>query len=420
MAGNIWDYYTMEDCMTAADIWTTFDSGYCPVAIKAPDQVTDRWGITYIPIDENVCEDKFYRLYINYKPMTLKLAFAIKVWRLAHVVVKKLYRNNCEWKFDWQKRDESFNQLVPFRTDIGQFVENFYKAMKYICDKKMVTVSEGYWLIDRFSQNDRHDMSSSLYEPRAIVVLHSIDNLEAFEFLDYHYDKTQRIFSWEEIKDLFVEVTIPQLELLHGEKINRMEAGDEMLFEACHNLDLEGIKQAIQEGANPKALDKFGQSTIYQCVDTCVNYCGMSEIDAEEEEEFDYEDIYDGMESIMGLNDEELLSRTKACIEFLMEQGVDINLFGYGCAIDVLYTAVHYNTSELMKYLLEKGAIPNFNSDVEDIVKSNKGNWYIKSMALNHLYDDIGADELTDARYEMERLLNEYGAELYIDGYEDE
>lgn len=30
-------------------------------------------------------------------------------------------------------------------------------------------------------------MSSSLYEPRAIVVLHSIDKLEAFEFLNYLY-----------------------------------------------------------------------------------------------------------------------------------------------------------------------------------------------------------------------------------------
>ena len=65
---------------------------------------------------------------------------------------------------------------------------------------------------------------------------------------------------------------------LHGEKINRMEPSDELLFEACRKLDLEGITQAIKEGVNPKALNKFGQSTIYQCVDTCVNYCGMSEI----------------------------------------------------------------------------------------------------------------------------------------------
>lgn len=108
------------------------------MAIKAADQVKDSWGITDIPIDESESED---RLYINYKPMTLKLAFAIKVWRLAHVVIKKLYRTNCEWQFNWQKRDESFNQLVPFRTDVSCFVENFYKTMKYICDEKMVTVS---------------------------------------------------------------------------------------------------------------------------------------------------------------------------------------------------------------------------------------------------------------------------------------
>lgn len=66
-------------------------------------------------------------------------------------------------------------------------------------------------------------------------------------------------------KDYFVTLSLLDMELLHGQEINRYAVKDDSLFTACENLDIGAIKSAIQDGANIFALNKDENRQFIMC-----------------------------------------------------------------------------------------------------------------------------------------------------------
>ena len=395
---NIRDIYSLTDCFIAADISTTFDNGYCPIAIKAPDQISSGWCYTDVKLDEN------HKINLYYKTMSLKLKFAIQVWHMANGImnIRSPYvgGEDYRWHYEWVKRNESFNRLKITNTYFDAMVLKFYDTLKFICDNQLVQVSEGYEFkkVDSYSEK-RTDFDNSTCTPNLIIVL-DYKNISEFKlskevFNCANYSNNKYSYSWDEIKSYFVTVSLPQMELLHVYKIHRSDERDKALFNACEQLDINAIRKAIKDGCNIYAIDEYGESTIQKCVENAV---------------------YGYIEG-----DKCAYDKAVECIDELMSHGVDINLLGCGCT-DIMYDAVHCGNIKFFEYLLKNGANPNVNSALEDILMGGKrSSWYIRSSSLEHLYNDMGAYGPDELDYklcdEMESLLLKYGAQLYIDGY---
>ena len=69
------------------------------------------------------------------------------------------------------------------------------------------------------------------------------------------YKRKDISYGWDEIKDYFTTLSLKDMELLHGEKINRFTEKDISLFKACDNLDIDAIRIAIEAGADVLAID---------------------------------------------------------------------------------------------------------------------------------------------------------------------
>lgn len=102
----------------------------------------------------------------------------------------------------------------------------------------------------------------------------------------------------------------------------------------------------------------------------------------------------------------------------LLESGADIDFFGAD-AYNALTETYFPEVPEIMKFLLENGANPNHNCSIIN----EPWCWYIQSDVLRLVLERISFEEMeygkaNDNLLAMEKLLTEYGAKLYIDGFD--
>lgn len=164
---------------------------------------------------------------------------------------------------------------------------------------------------------------------------------------------------------------------------------DEKLFEACKDLDFIGVMNALKLGANINAINGFGATPLNHTI-SCGDWYGI-----------DGDTIYS--------NEEEQLMRSennKRCreiAEFLLDNGADIDLFGFN-GTQPLVAAYHNRNYEMVKFLLERGANPNINSYPGDIPHRS---------SLLFSIDELLYEDYNDNDYEVAKLARSKGGRLY-------
>jgi ankyrin repeat protein len=158
---------------------------------------------------------------------------------------------------------------------------------------------------------------------------------------------------------------------------------EKFLFSSADISDLDGILNAIKQGANINAIDTNGETAFTKVF-----------------ENFNYE-LYNEERKF---DEKTLIERTILIASKMLELGADINLFGYD-GINALQQVAYSHNPTLMKFLLDNGANPNINYFPED------GQEYIKSTVLDTILSDYYVYDDEENLNQCETLLKNAGAE---------
>lgn len=383
---NFQDLYSFEDYKKAYDAHETFDCGLSPVCLLAPDHHT-RICTEYLKNRT----DKYSFLHIR----TLKLEYAIQVWQKASVIADAYYVPLPYWHFIYKSNATSFYevQFTPLRknTSLEQQIDTFWKLLEKIADSGDIKVCEGY----SFLTGNSLFGSSKKVECCAVLdrEIATGDNQEIDDVFTYPYQKKKKSYKWNEIKDLFTQLTLKQLSLVDIEQIHKNSPIDDMLFLSCDKLSVDGVKMAISQGADVNALNKTGESALSHAIDAS-SFVSMLPGRYHSEEEFAHAKIKKHLLCI-------------EIIDILLAHEADIDLFGVK-GMQPLVNAYFCENFELVKYLLEKGSNPNYNSYRSiDVCHRSKDSSRCSVLALvdEHLFESSNID------YEqrVEKLILSYG-----------
>ncbi len=377
---NISDFYSFQDCLRNVDI-RTFNCGYFPIAISRPREISQVFELRH---DKLPFEAPILRHVVS-----LKLQYAIHLLLMAIAMYKRKFSSSFSMK--WIPLNESFNRLVYTKESTDIEIDCFYEMMKTLCKSRVLKVSEGYYV----STNYEISLAPPIPDPVVYFVIDIDDVSKVSHFEDLfdtnRYKQKDVFYDWEEIKDYFVTLSLKDIELLHGDKINRSTDKDILLFKACEKLELDGIENAIREGANVLALNEEGESPLCTCVEA-LKYLSLDEDDWKT-----------------------YIPAMKKCVDLLLKHGADINLYGFGCCCTPLCESEYITDPSVMEFLLDRGANPNFNTNYDDMCCYGDG-WYLKSTALDMVSDSVSVygEDYSEIQY---NLLIKHGAQLFIDGY---
>lgn len=398
---NFQDLFSLKDILLAQRVNRTHQTGLSRIVICAPEQ---RYNI-HAPLFPDASSTSL-------RCLTLKLKYAMDVWTKAVLVS----RNNpgelmYYWWIHWKENDTSFNHLEysNFYRDItvDDLLSKFWALLKSIADSGDIKVSEGLdmqtetsnlafdselkviceIIVDKESGRDVYDTVSGKWPEKKVVY-------------DYPFDKSPRTFKWDEIKDMFIQLTLDQLRLVQGEKMHKCHAIDKELFAACNRMDLDGVKRAIELGANVNALNSYGECPITETIQYSADHFREMNKKYTDEEYEEYKRM--------------ALERATPIVELLLEHGADIDLFGYD-GLQPLVTAYLDGNVEMTKFLLEHGSNPNYNSYLTDITPEEE-KASISSTSLYYIYDEI--EDYTPEQLAIEKLLYQYGGRIMNWGYD--
>lgn len=341
---NFQDLFSIEDIEIARDVVSTYDCGKSRIALRAPEQ-------TYCLVTNLFKTPESASSSIHFT--TLKLRYAEEVWYKAALISQKnpsdmLYY----WWLHWEDNETSFRELAysNFYRDITveQLLSGFWKLLESIANSGEIKVAEGYHIhstgTDEWCGEPRIICDIVLNAESGRAVKKEIDNV-----YKYPYNKTPISFHWNDIKDFFVELTLDQLRLTMPKYLHKHNSIDDMLFTACFNHDYELMKTLIRRGANVNALNERGESPLQRVIEFSLT--------VDDEEKLSAEEIANIKRT--------KLEQCKKCADLLLDNGADIDLFGYN-GMQPLACAYYENSLELVNYLLEKGSNPNYNSYLTD------------------------------------------------------
>jgi len=323
---------------------------------------------------------------------TLRYLYALNVWKAALDEAKGSDDFSAVFPH-WTNRDDSFRMLVHGEGYRPELVQKLWKRMQEIADSGSILVSEGFSEGDAKLERSRPDWPNPLHVAldarTAQEVRDKLDSkvdIKIAKVLGYPYQTTPKSFGWDEIKDLFGEVTLAQRELLMHDQMHRCEPIDKVLMKACDRLDMDAVKAAIEQGANVNALDEDGESAMTK---------------AAESGEFWDEDAAS----------QDCFNRAKEIILFLLGLGADIDLYGYDG--DSPLTGAFWGCNEKMvQFLLELGADPNVNTLLTDSAV-----WGYSSLILERIYTREGAGDADEFEEAVGELVEKAGGRLIAWGW---
>lgn len=377
---NISDIYSYQDCLRNADI-RTYSCGYFPIAINRPREIS---RVSELRKDRLPFKASILRHIVS-----LKLQYAIQLLLMTIAMYKEKFSSSFSMK--WIPLNESFNRLVYTKESTNTEIDCFYEMMETLCKSRVLKVSEGYCVSSSYGIS----LAPPIPDPTVNFVIDTDDVNKVSHFEDLfdtnRYKQKEVFYDWEEIKEYFVTLSLKDIELLHGDKVNRSTDKDKSLFKACENLDLTGIENAIREGANVLALNEEGESPLCTCVEALL-YLSLDEDDWKT-----------------------YIPAMKNCVDLLLRQGADINLYGFGACCSPLCESEYIEDASIMEFLLDRGANPNYNTDYIDMCLTGY-QWCIKSTVLDMVYtdEDIYGEEHSK---KQEELLEAHGAQLFIDSF---
>lgn len=389
---NYQDLFSLDDINLAKRVRATHNPGLSRIVVCANEQKYDTSGSIYKDTDR--CLLHCY---------TLKLKYALEVWSKA-VLKSSLNPGDMlyYWWIKWADNDTSFKHLEyhKFYRDItvDQLLKGFWSLLEEIADSGEVTVKEGYH--NYFVESSFDWEAAPKIHCDVIIDAESGRKVyeavfgkwpESKEITAYEFDYSPRTYRWEDIKDMFIELTLDQLRLVQRNKMHKCNSIDKILFDACSRLDIEGVRRAIELGANVNALDKHGNSPVSETIeDTIYNYLDIDKRYTDEE----YQEIKD-----------KTLSHIIPILQLLIEHGADVDLFGYD-GKQPLLAAYYAGSPEITEFLLKMGSNPNYNSYLDDIT-SDEEKACVSSTVLDCLYDEI--DDYTPEQLAIEKLVYQYG-----------
>jgi len=392
---NFQDLYSFEDYKRAFEAQETFCCGLSPICLSAPkhhDSVhTDVTG-----------DESADTALVTIR--TLKLAYATQVWTRAMLVSSgdddALYGY---WNLHYRDNETSFRELaytdLPDGVTPEVLASYFWDLLETIANSGSVKVCEGYSLINKGLDGLGITESPSI----AFDVVLDRDEAkgcfdEISDVMGYPYNRKPRSYRWEEIRDLFTELSLKQLSLMNLELLHKHTDIDEDLFRACNALDIQGVKFAISRGANVNALDKKGESALQKAVEDFSFY---------------------GIEIDKRYSDEErtritdaAYERSRAIVDLLVSHGADVGLFGVEGRQPI--TCAYFEHSPTMiKHLLELGSDPNYNSYRSDDVPYESED-STRCTILNFISVDWGESYgVYKDDKEVAEMIRAYGGRLY-------
>ena len=382
---NFQDLYSFSDYKKAYDARRTFNCGLSPVCLLAPDQ--------HSCVRTSVLKKKSHYASLNIR--TLKLEYAIQVWLKAALISADnpgplLYY----WWLHYEDNDTSFREIQYSKNWWGatpeSMIDGFWKLLEDIANSGEIRVCEGF----SFSMRSGKYISEPSVKFDVVLDLENARN--AYKLIDdvftHPYDNTPKSYRWEEIKELYTQLTLKQLSLMDVEQLHKHSKIDEMLFTACDVLDLDGVKAAIKMGANVNALDKRGESALQHVVEYFNDHGIILDKEYTEEER----------QSIIDANYQKCVQ----IVDYLLELGADIDLFGVD-GMQPLTCAYYAHSVEMVKHLLEKGANPNYNSYRCDDVCFHDEDSH-RCTILQVIYDCL-SDDYGDYEKEVETIIHDYG-----------
>jgi hypothetical protein len=406
------EIYSRKDIEIVSAVCRTYDCRYSPIMLNAPEQAfrCRSWSNCHksklFPYDIDTGQDDIY---------SLKLWYAIEVWHMATAAFLEMSRWPKLWEFEWGDGDGYFRELKTNNANYEQYKAEFWQCLKDIANSGCIKVREG---VSSYCEHKPHNEFHRRGEepPRLETEINSriilnIDNIRDWEngegrdfnLDEYHFDYGPISYAWDEIKDMFVELTVPQVALCDGDYLNKHNDLDLELEKACERFDVEAVKTKISEGANVNALvGVFGETIITETIDS-IHY-GEKTID-------ELDNMSKEEESDMVNNN---IKIAKIIIDLLIDNGADIDLYGFGLGTPLLQ-CYYSNSAEMMSFLLDRGANPNVFSNISDEISFGCDQWYVKSEVLMTIEDSIDGDAAEECK--MLELLKAHGAKMYIDGY---
>jgi ankyrin repeat protein len=331
---------------------------------------------------------------------TLKYWYAVQVWNTAIAIISRhIVGNELLYILPhWEDRDDSFRKLVNDEKFAPNMVGKLWELLEDIANSGNIKVHEGFFMENitkawRGVPSKYFEIMECRFCINIILDVVSVCNrtFPIKNIWEYEFNKDDKSYKWDEIKHLFCEVSLSVRELLNHEWMNRMGEYDEELMKACFNLDIDGVKRAVEKGANVNALNDMDETPLTRVVDAC-------------RDRFAYDDYTEAEREWV---DNEYYHKQLPIIDYLLEQGADINLFGYNG--DSPLVAAYYTRSiRLVEYLLKRGANPNVNCHLTD---STDEVVYCSSI-LSHIDYDYD-----DYKVEIESIVKQYGGRLYYFGY---
>jgi hypothetical protein len=358
--------YSREQTLKCALIYSTYDFGYCPIVFINP------YGFRVAHSGDNIL--------IHHD---LKAEYMLEVW-------KKAKENTDKKFFSWNEAKWYFNSEDYFKKLIFYKYSNIEKAKKFFWAELKRSSNEGNLYVEEsFSINGNN--KKWIINSLGSYTDNTLHNLPE----ENPVSPIKRTWSWNDIKDFFIEISEEEIEFIHGENLNQCTVKDLSLFDACYNADLKTIKELIKDGANVNALDYDGEGCLAKLLEQ-----KYFEDDLTKEEFTSY------------------CQTLKNIIDFLLSQGLNINLYGFG-GTDAILQAHWIGSVDLMIFLVERGAKLNQNCNITDL-----GDFW-QNIQTSSIYDYVLSD-IAIGDYDTETLLKEkeflekHNVSFYIEGWNRE
>lgn len=296
----------------------------------------------------------------------------------------------------WKEGNGAFNELEysNFYRDItvDQLLKCFWNLLKEIADSGEIKVTEGFWIRNQGISDTKPRLICDL-----VINADSARNIKIDDVYEYPYNKELKSYSWNEIKDMFYEMSLDQLRLTIPNKLHRHTKKDDILLQACFDWDIEQIRLALKNGANVNCLNESGESPLQMAVEFFKSHNISNNIKYSEEE----------ILAIEAINEK----KCKEVVELLLDNGADINLFGYS-GLTPLVCAYDERSPQMIRFLLDKGANPNVNCYLEDYqywprLKN------VRSTILESI-NDLLYEDYNESEKQIERLIRTAGGRQFV------